>query len=122
MTIRKSSALRTVGRIARHGVGRSIGHGVGLALLLASSVALAVPPKYTKQESTIQAAAQTELTKPVTVKKEEKKRPTLEASDVFSGVGDQLKTVTDSQIKVQVFVGASTANRQFDAGAFTFVR
>src|SRR5436309_1109570 len=70
------------------------------AALLAPGIALAVPPKYTKQETAIQAAPQTQLTKPVLKPKEERKKPTLEASDVFGGVGEQLKAVTDSQIKV----------------------
>ncbi len=73
--------------------------GVVLGTLLLAAPALAMPPKYTKQETTIQAQ-QTALTKPAQRPKDDKKKPTLEASDVFGGVGEQLKAVTDSQIKV----------------------
>ncbi len=55
--------------------------------------------KYTKKESEI-AASQTTLTKPVQAKKDTKDRPTVTADDVFGGVGDKVKSVTDSQIKV----------------------
>src|SRR5262245_18009578 len=67
---------------------------------LAPTAASAAPPKYQKQETAVQAAPQTELTKPTQKPKEEKKKPTLEAADVFGGFGEQLKAVTDSQIKV----------------------
>ncbi len=70
--------------------------GASAALLL-SSTAGAVP-KYTKQETSVEAK-QTALTKP-TQRKEDKRRPMIDASDVFSGVGEKLKAVTDSQIKV----------------------
>ena len=53
--------------------------------------------KFTKKEDAV-VATQTALTKPT--QKSEKKKPELTASDVFSGQGDQLKAVTDSQIKV----------------------
>src|SRR5262245_55108504 len=68
------------------------------ASLLVAPSAFAVP-KYTKQEAQI-VSKQTELTKPTQRAKDEKKRPALEAGDVFKGVGEQLKAVTDSQIKV----------------------
>src|SRR5439155_4398994 len=71
---------------------------VAVGTILLSSTALAVP-KYTKQEAQI-VSKQTELTKPPPRAKEDKKRPSLEAADVFKGVGEQLKAVTDTQIKV----------------------
>jgi tetratricopeptide (TPR) repeat protein len=66
---------------------------------LVAAAAHADKPKYTKQEASI-TATQTALTKPASKAKEEKKRPDLSAQDVFGGVGEQLKAVTDSQIKV----------------------
>ncbi len=67
--------------------------------LLWVAVATAVPPKYTKKEASV-TSQQTALTKPAQRAKEEKQRPTIDASDVFGGVGEQLKAVTDQQIKV----------------------
>lgn len=55
--------------------------------------------KYTKKESEIQAT-QTALTKPTQAKKDEKTRPEITADDVFGGVGEKVKAVTDQQIKV----------------------
>lgn len=68
------------------------------SFMLFPVLALAAP-KYTKPESAIQAT-QTSLTKPTQRPLEEKKKPTIVATDVFSGMGEQLKAVTDSQIKV----------------------
>ena len=64
---------------------------------LASSYAGAAG-KYTKKESEI-TATQTALTKPVQKAKDEKKRPTITADDVFGGVGEKVKSITDVQIK-----------------------
>ena len=55
--------------------------------------------KYTKKESEI-TATQTALTKPVQHKVEEKKRPDIAVDDVFGGVGEKVKSVTDAQIQV----------------------
>lgn len=55
--------------------------------------------KFTKKEDAV-VATQTALTKPVPKAEKDKKKPDLTANDVFSGQGDQLKAVTDSQIKV----------------------
>ena len=74
--------------------------GLAATALLVPAIALAAPPKYTKQETAIQSGPATALSKPVQKKLDDKKKPTLDASDVFRGVGDQLKGVTDSQIKV----------------------
>jgi len=63
---------------------------------LASSYAGAAG-KYTKKESEI-VATQTALTKPVQKAKDEKKRPTITADDVFGGVGEKVKSITDVQI------------------------
>src|ERR1700761_3783497 len=65
---------------------------------LTSSLASAAG-KFTKKESDI-VATQTALTKPVQAKKEEKNRPSISADDVFGGVGDKVKSVTDAQIRV----------------------
>lgn len=54
--------------------------------------------KYTKKEAQI-SVVQTELTKPKQAKKEDV-RPTINASDVFGGLGDQVKQITDEQVKV----------------------
>jgi TolA-binding protein len=56
-------------------------------------------PRYTKKESTIEAT-QTALTKPTQNKKDEKKKPEIQADDIFQGVGQQIKSVTDQQINV----------------------
>jgi tetratricopeptide (TPR) repeat protein len=55
--------------------------------------------KYTKKEAEI-TANQTSLTKPVQHTKDEKKKPTITADDVFGGVGEKVKSVTDQQIRV----------------------
>jgi tetratricopeptide (TPR) repeat protein len=55
--------------------------------------------KYTKKESEINAT-QTALTKPAQAKKDAKARPEINADDVFGGVGEKVKSVTDAQIKV----------------------
>jgi tetratricopeptide (TPR) repeat protein len=54
--------------------------------------------KYTKQETQI-TATQTALTKPQQ-HQADKKKPTITAEDVFGGVGEKVKSVTDAQIKV----------------------
>lgn len=69
-------------------------------LLLCASPALAAT-KYTKKESEI-TASQTALTKPTQSKKDVKSRPEISADDVFGGVGEKVKTVTDAQIKVML--------------------
>jgi TolA-binding protein len=71
---------------------------IAFAILWTPVVALAVP-KYSKKEASIQAT-QTALTKPTQKPKEDKKRPDVKAQDVFSGVGEQLKQVTQQQIDV----------------------
>ncbi|HEX4461074.1 MAG TPA: tetratricopeptide repeat protein, partial [Polyangia bacterium] len=65
---------------------------------LTSSLASAAA-KYTKKESDI-VATQTSVTKPVQKKVEEHNRPAISADDVFGGVGDKVKSVTDAQIRV----------------------
>lgn len=70
------------------------------ALLVGYVPAAGAAGKYTKKEDTV-VASQTSLTKPLEKpKREEKKKPDLTAADVFSGQGEALKAVTDSQIKV----------------------
>ena len=64
---------------------------------LASSYAGAAG-KYTKKETDI-VATQTALTKPAQHAKDEKKRPTITADDVFGGVGEKVKSITDVQIQ-----------------------
>lgn len=64
---------------------------------LASSYAGAAG-KYTKKESEI-TATQTALTKPTQHAKDEKKKPTITADDVFGGVGEKVKSITDVQIQ-----------------------
>src|SRR6201986_4515532 len=64
---------------------------------LASSFAGAAG-KYTKKESEI-VANQTEATKPVQHKADEKKRPTITTEDIFFGVGEQVKSITDQVIQ-----------------------
>jgi tetratricopeptide (TPR) repeat protein len=54
--------------------------------------------KYTKKEAEI-AATQTALTKPSQKKVEDKTRPEISADDVFQGVGEKVKSITDAQIK-----------------------
>ncbi len=56
-------------------------------------------PKYTKKESDIQAT-QSAATKPTQHKADDKTRPTISAEDVFGGVGEQLKGISDQQISV----------------------
>jgi tetratricopeptide (TPR) repeat protein len=63
---------------------------------LASSYAGAAG-KYTKKESEI-VATQTALTKPAQHVKDEKKKPSITADDVFGGVGEKVKSITDVQI------------------------
>ena len=74
---------------------------VGSALLLSGAPTVWAAGKFTKKEEAV-IATQTELTKPKdpTKKREEKKKPDLTASDVFGGMGEELKSVTDSQIKL----------------------
>lgn len=67
------------------------------ALVIAPTVGNAAG-KYTKKESEI-TATQTALTKPVQHKKDEKARPTITADDVFGGVGEKVKSITDVQIQ-----------------------
>ncbi len=70
----------------------------GLAFACGMSSAFA-SGKYTKKEAEI-TATQTSLTKPAQKQTEKKDRPTITADDIFGGVGDKVKSVTDSQIKV----------------------
>src|SRR4051812_5696724 len=72
--------------------------GVTLSFLCTGPIAMAAG-KYTKKESEINAS-QTSLTKPAQKQAEKKDRPTITADDIFGGVGDKVKSVTDSQIKV----------------------
>ena len=65
--------------------------------------------KYTKKESEIQAT-QTSLTKPAQAKKDEKKRPEINADDVFGGVGEKVKGVTDQQINILKKLIANTSD------------
>src|SRR5262245_62380257 len=67
------------------------------SLVLGGTCMVQAAGKFSKKEDAV-IATQTALTKPV--QKSEKKKPELTASDVFAGQGDQLKAVTDSQIKV----------------------
>jgi tetratricopeptide (TPR) repeat protein len=73
--------------------------GTLIATFALSSSFAGAAGKYTKKESEIQAT-QTALTKPVQHTKDEKKKPTITADDVFGGVGEKVKSVTDQQIKV----------------------
>jgi len=70
-----------------------------LAAILVLPATAGAAAKYTKKEAEIQAT-QTALTKPVQRKIEEKKRPDINADDVFGGVGEKVKTITDQQVKV----------------------
>ena len=74
--------------------------GAWVAAALSAGDAAAAP-RFTKKEEAV-IATQTELTKPKdpTKKREDKKKPDLTASDVFAGMGEELKAVTDSQIKL----------------------
>jgi len=74
-----------------------LGGVLAVSLVLGGAANVQAAGKFTKKEDAV-VATQTALTKPV--QKTEKKKPDLTASDVFSGQGDQLKAVTDSQIKV----------------------
>jgi len=73
------------------------------AIIIAGVVGFAVQagaaPRYTKKESNIEAT-QTALTKPSQAKKDDKKKPEIQAEDIFQGVGNQIKSVTDQQINV----------------------
>lgn len=73
--------------------------GTLIASFALSSSYAGAAGKYTKKEVEIQAT-QTALTKPVQHAKEEKKKPTITAEDVFGGVGEKVKSVTDAQIRV----------------------
>ncbi len=68
------------------------------SMTLGSTMAVAAG-KYTKKETEIQAT-QTALTKPVQAPKDTKVRPTINAEDVFGGMGEKVKSVTDAQIRV----------------------
>ena len=70
-----------------------------LLLSVFSSSTVLAAAKYTKKESEINAT-QTALTKPKQTVKDEKKRPEISADDVFGGVGEKVKSVTDKQINV----------------------
>src|SRR5258706_11499223 len=69
-----------------------------VAALAVGSTSEFAAAKYTKKESEI-TATQTALTKPAQRAKDEKKAPTITADDVFGGVGNQVKQITDAQIK-----------------------
>jgi tetratricopeptide (TPR) repeat protein len=68
-------------------------------LILAASGSAHAVGKYQKKESDV-AATQTALTKPQQRAKDDKRKPTISADDVFGGVGEKVKSVTDSQIRV----------------------
>jgi tetratricopeptide (TPR) repeat protein len=68
------------------------------SFVLASSYAGAAG-KFTKKETEI-VATQTALTKPAQHKKEEKTRPSISADDIFGGVGEKVKSITEQQINV----------------------
>lgn len=57
------------------------------------------PPKIVKKEADI-AATQTALSKPTQASKDDKKKPTIQIEDIFGGLGEQVKSVTDEQVKV----------------------
>jgi tetratricopeptide (TPR) repeat protein len=72
-----------------------------IAVVFASSIgggAAFGAAKYNKKESEIQAT-QTALTKPTQRKADDKHAPTITADDIFQGVGSQVKSITDAQIK-----------------------
>jgi tetratricopeptide (TPR) repeat protein len=73
--------------------------GIFAASFALSSSHARAAGKYTKQEATIQAT-QTAITKPTQHKTDERKKPSITAEDVFGGVGEKVKSVTDQQIKV----------------------
>ncbi len=73
--------------------------GTLIASFALSSSLAGAAGKYTKKESEI-TATQTALTKPVQHTKDEKKKPAITADDVFGGVGERVKSVTDQQIRV----------------------
>ena len=77
---------------------KSVSYLLVAACGLASTSAMGAA-KYNKKESEIQAT-QTALTKPAQHAKDEKHAPTITADDVFQGVGNQVKSITDGQIKV----------------------
>lgn len=64
-----------------------------------SSAGARAATRYTKKESDIQAT-QTPLTKPQPRGRDEKRRPALSAEDVFGGVGEKVKSITEEQIRV----------------------
>jgi tetratricopeptide (TPR) repeat protein len=78
---------------------KCVASGVLLSFGLVSSSLAAAASKYTKKESDIQAT-QTDLTRPVSKKRDQKTRPTINADDVFQGIGEQVKGITDAQISV----------------------
>lgn len=75
---------------------RIVGSALIASFTLASSYAGAAG-KFTKPESQI-VATQTAATKPTQHKVEAKTRPTITADDVFGGVGEKVKSITDVQI------------------------
>jgi len=76
-----------------------LGGVLAVSLVLGSTAPVHAVGKFTKKEDAV-VATQTALTKPVQKSDRDKKKPDLTAADVFSGQGEQLKAVTDSQIKV----------------------
>src|SRR3954471_11670496 len=83
--------------------------GSVLASFSLSATLAGAAGKYTKKESEI-TAQQTTLTKPTQQKKDEKKRPELSADDVFGGVGEKVKSITDQQTKVMQKLIANTSD------------
>ena len=70
-------------------------HFVAAALISSTAFGAA---KYTKKESEI-TATQTAISKPTQHTKDTKNQPSITADDVFQGVGNQVKSITDAQIK-----------------------
>ena len=78
---------------------RYVSGTLAASLILGGYSSVFAAGKFTKKEEAV-VATQTALTKPQQRVDREKKKPDLTASDVFSGQGDALKSVTDAQIKV----------------------
>ncbi len=83
-------------RIPRTGF---LGGVLAISLVLGGTATVHAVGKFTKKEDAV-IATQTALTKPVPKAEAEKKKPGMTQNDVFSGQGESLKAVTDSQIKV----------------------
>ena len=86
-----------------------IAAGVLAAFVATPAFAANPPPKYTKKEAEI-TANQTALSKPAQASKDDKKKPTINIEDIFGGLGEQVKSVTDEQVKVLQRLIDSTAD------------